>query len=576
MSKVIHRHNTPDSKLLQHMDLHPALLRVYLNRGISTSNQLEKDLKHLLPYRDLLGIDSAVSHLFEALKEQQRILIVGDYDVDGAVSTALMVRVLRRFGVQHVDFLLPDRFTHGYGLTPKIVELAIEKYNPDLIVTVDNGISSYQAVENANAAGIKVIITDHHLPPKVLPHAAAIVNPNQPNDQFACKNLAGVGVAFYVLLALRAKLRSENWFIEQNIPETNLADYLDLVATGTITDIVPLDKNNRILVYHGLHRISMGRTCPGISALLDVAKHQSSQVNESDLAFAVGPRLNAAGRLGDMSISVECLLADDLEEARQIALKLEELNQERRALEKNMRTEAFKLLDDYQINNGKNCPYGVCLMNDNWHQGVIGILASRIKSRLHRPTIIFALKNDLELKGSGRSIAGLHLRNVLDTIATNYPNVIKEFGGHAMAAGLTITKDNFVEFSKAFDAEVQRQLKDDMLQDKIMSDGELVGVDLNLEFVECVREAGPWGAGFPEPIFDGRFHVLDKRLVGGHHLKLTLQRDGQSFDAIAFNVDVERCRHLRIEFIHAAYRLDINEYRGRRTLQLIIEHFEPI
>jgi single-stranded-DNA-specific exonuclease len=552
--------------------LHPILQRIYASRGILSANELEQELKNLYPYNLLMGIPEAMSCLFEAITAQQHIVVIGDFDADGATSTAVAVAVLKALGVRNVSYLVPNRFQYGYGLTPKIVEVAAAR-DPKLIITVDNGISSVDGVKKAAELGIKVLITDHHLPGLELPIAAAIVNPNQHHDAFPSKNLAGVGVIFYVLLALRSYLREHNWFQLQGIAEPNMGDFLDLVALGTVADVVQLDQNNRILVNQGIKRIRQGKARPGIQALLQIANRHPANISAADLGFAVAPRLNAAGRLEDMSLGIECLLAEDHAQAMVLATRLDQLNKERREIEETMHQHALELLNTPITQNAM--PMGLCLHDASWHQGVIGILASRVKEQVHRPVIAFATINADEMKGSGRSIAGLHIRDVLERIAVRFPELIQRFGGHAMAAGLSIHPNNFDKFSTLFAEEVSKELAAEDLQAKIRSDGELECQDLNLHLAEMLREAGPWGQGFPEPLFDNEFTILEQRLVGGKHLKLVLKLANSSFEAIAFNVNTQIWPSLGLQKIRAAYRLDINEYRGQRRLQLLIEHLEP-
>jgi len=574
MKTIISRNAIPISSDLQHLDLHPVLRQVYANRGITSIDQLETELKGLLPYHQLCDIDKATTCLYQALKNQQRILIVGDYDVDGATSAALMVRVLRSFGAKLVDYLIPDRFVSGYGLTPKIVELA-KNFDPDLIVTVDNGIANIAGVDAANKAGFKVIITDHHLCNENLPKAHAIVNPNQSGDEFPSKNLAGVGVAFYVLLALRARLREESWFILQNIKEPNLADYLDLVALGTVADVVPLDQNNRILVQQGLRRIRADKGCAGINALLQISNCAQKNVTTNNLSYLISPRLNAAGRLDDMSLGVACLLAKNKYEAMGYAKQLNTLNNQRRSIDKKMQQEALTELENYKFKENMDLPVGLCLLNEKWHQGVLGILASRIKERLHRPVIVFSLDEEERLKGSARSIPGLHIRDVLDEISRAHPDLLVKFGGHAQAAGLTIMPANFSKFAKVFDEVARQHLTADNLQSKLSSDGELCSDDFSLELAQTLSFAGPWGHGFSEPLFDNKFKISQQQIVGGSHLRLTLELDGKRLQGIAFNVDPEKWPNHACKNVHAAYRLSINEYLGSHNLQLVVQHFEP-
>jgi single-stranded-DNA-specific exonuclease len=553
-------------------DIHPVLQKIYSSRGVQSPNEIEYDLKHLLPYHSLKNISAAVALLIQALSEKWRILVIGDFDADGATSSALSVKGLRALGAAHCDYLVPNRFTYGYGLTPEIVEVAREK-NPDLIITVDNGISSVAGVLAAKNHGIKVLVTDHHIAPEQLPEADAIVNPNQKGDEFASKNLAGVGVIFYILLALRRQLTEQNWFAKQHLKEPNMADYLDLVALGTVADVVPLDHNNRILVSQGLRRIRAGKTCSGIAALLEVAKRNIKSLSANDLGFSVGPRLNAAGRLEDMSIGIECLLTEDFNQARQLAQQLDELNQERRGIETDMSDQAFKILEKLEV---KNVPVAICLFDASWHQGVIGILASRIKDKYHRPVIAFAASTETEIKGSARSIAGVHIRDVLDAIATKNSGLLSKFGGHAMAAGLTLRRTDLLEFERLLIEEVALHVNEDLLQGKLYSDGALEAGDLQLKLAQLLQDAGPWGQAFPEPLFEGHFTVLEQRLVGQKHLKMILQQGTKQIDAIAFNVDLKQWPNYHCETVHLAYRLSINEFRDVKSLQLMVEHLEAL
>jgi len=579
MKKKVKRRSLPSKTFSFTGDLHPVLQRIYLARGICSNDELERSLQHLLPYQDFLGIHQAVQCLAAAIYKQQKIMVIGDFDADGATSSALAVSALKTFGAQNVKYLVPNRFEYGYGLTPEIVTVAATS-QPDVIVTVDNGISSVAGVIAAKTAGIKVVITDHHLPGNETPLADAIVNPQQVGDQFKSKCLAGVGVIFYVMLALRAELRAQAWFAQQMIPEPNMAQFLDLVALGTVADLVPLDRNNRIMVYHGLQRIRAGKARPGIYALLATAGRQQEKLTCADLGFAIAPRLNAAGRLTDMSLGIECLLSEDAQKARELAVQLNSLNEERRLIEREMQQQAFAELGKISIlNNANDLPLGLCLFDEKWHQGVIGLLASRVKDHVHRPTIVFAPGNTPdELKGSARSVAGLHIRDVLDAVATHHPGLISKFGGHAMAAGMTIERENYLGFCAAFDQEVRRHLNATTLHPEIWSDGELTDHDVCLELVEQLRAAGPWGQAFPEPVFDGRFKLIQQYLINGKHLKLmlSLENSARIYSAIAFNVDLNIWPNHRSQYIHAVYRLDINEYQGKRDLQLIIEQLEEI
>ena len=552
---------------------HEILTRIYTARDITDPAELEYSLSKLLPYKTLLGINKAVAILVNAIKQQQRILIVADFDADGATSCAMMMRALKMMGAKQIDYLVPNRFSYGYGLTPEIVELALSR-KPDVIVTVDNGISSVEGVAAAKQAGVSVVVTDHHLPGSVLPDADAIVNPNQDGDVFTAKSTAGVGVAFYVMLALRAELRNQKWFEQNSIKDPNLASLLDLVALGTVADVVPLEQNNRILVAQGLARVRKGECCPGIEALLRVAGRNQSECVASDFGFTVGPRLNAAGRLEDMSVGIECLLTDDPVRALELARQLDSLNKQRREIETDMRQQAFVALEQLEL--GEELPVGVCLYDSSWHQGVIGILASRVKEQLHRPVIAFAPGEEKgSIKGSARSIPGLHIRDALDAIAARYPSLIQKFGGHAMAAGLSLAADKFADFSIAFDKQVCAMLAEEDLQGLILSDGELPASELSLEFAQQLRNAGPWGQGFPEPVFDGQFEIVSKKLLADKHLKMMLRLPGQSgcIDAIAFNMTDEEWP-TGTQQVRLAYRLDVNEFQGRKTAQLMVEQIE--
>ncbi len=565
--------------------LPPILARVYSTRNIRSASELDNSLKGLLPYQSLKGIDAAVTLLVAALQDKASILIVGDFDADGATSTAVAVRALRLMGHSNINYLVPNRFEYGYGLTPEIVDVA-QQSNPELIITVDNGIASIDGVERAKQYGIKVLVTDHHLPADRLPDADAIVNPNQAGDTFKCKSTAGVGVIFYIMLALRAALRDQDWFTTER-PEPNLAELLDLVALGTVADVVPLEHNNRILVAQGIARIRAGKVSAGLKALIKVAGRNAQQLKASDMGFAIAPRINAAGRLEDMSIGIECLLCDDDVHALAIATQLDSLNHSRREIEDEMKQQAFRILDKL-LNTEKNTidgaddvPAALCLYQQDWHEGVIGILASRIKDYFHRPVIAFATSKEGELKGSARSIQGLHLRDVLDEVSKKHPQLIEKFGGHAMAAGLTVKKENLSEFKVAFIQQVNAHLTEDKLQNILLTDGSLNENDLKLDIAELIQNAGPWGQNFPEPVFDGQFDIIEKRIVGEKHLKLVLGCSGtdgaqqNTIDAIAFNV-TDKDWPADVSRVDAVYRLDVNEFRGNRTAQLMVEHIEPV
>ena len=574
MQKLIRRRPAPATRELAGASLHPLLAQIYSARGIRSARDLDLGLAHLLPPAALHNAERAAVLLADAIAAGDRLLVVGDFDADGATSSALAVSCLRAFGAAEVDYLVPNRFEYGYGLTPEIVELAAAR-RPDLIITVDNGISSIEGVAAARALGIATLITDHHLAGRELPAADVIVNPNQPGCDFPSKNLAGVGVIFYVMLALRAELRLRGWFERRDEP--NLAQYTDLVALGTVADVVPLDYNNRILVAAGLQRIRAGQARPGIQALLEVASRRPAAIVAADLGFAVGPRINAAGRLDDMSIGIECLLSQDPQRAMRLATQLQQLNQDRRVIESDMQQEALRALAELDLAREGEPPLAMTLYQPGWHQGVIGILASRIKDRLHRPTIAFADGDPGQIKGSARSIPGIHIRDILDAVACRHPGLISKFGGHAMAAGLSLARADYERFAEAFVAEVERHAEDVQLQAVIESDGELVESDFALELAEQLRFAGPWGQHFPEPVFDGRFQVVSQRLVAEKHLKLVLFPASGSvlLDAIAFNIDPEVWPDQTVEQVAIAYRLDVNEYRGQRSLQLLVEHIEP-
>ena len=558
------------------VDLHPVLRKIYLARNVSELLQTQNILKHLLPFDQLQGIQQAVAILANHIRQQKHILIVGDYDADGATSCALATRVLRAFGANRVSYLVPNRFEYGYGLTPEIVEVAKTK-QPDLIVTVDNGIASVDGVAVARAVNIQVVITDHHLPGDRLPDADAIVNPNQAGDVFASKHLAGVGVIFYLMLALRSHLREQHWFEAQGMKEPNMAEYLDLVALGTVADVVKLDHNNRILVAQGLARMRAGQACAGIQALLSVAGRDYKKITSTDLGFCVGPRLNAAGRLDDMGIGIACLLSDDREEAMQKAKMLDKFNRERRQIEQTMREQAVAHLDCI-INqtSTETLPCALCLFDPEFHEGVIGILAGRIKEQMHRPTIVFAQTSDEWIKGSARSIPGLHIRDALDRVATLHPQLLSRFGGHAMAAGLTLRKADFEAFTTIFNQVVTELLSDDALEQVLLSDGQLTNQDINLQLAETLRHAGPWGQGFPEPKFDGTFELVQRRIVGEHHLKMVLRLDeNRIVDAIAFQT-TDRDWPEQVNRVRLVYCLDVNEFNGQRSAQFIVDYVEPL
>jgi len=550
----------------------PLLQRIYAARDLHSPHELQRELRWLTAPSALLNMEHAVDLLYVALRERWRILIIADFDADGATSCALAVRVLRILGAAWVGYRVPNRFTHGYGLTPEIVAVAAEE-QPDLLVTVDNGISSHEGVKAAQARGMKVLITDHHSPGRELPDAEVIINPNQPGDAFPSKNIAGAGVIFYVLMALRARLRDVGWFAERGLPEPNLAQFLDLVAFGTVADVVRLDHHNRILVEQGLRRIRQGQCVPGITALCEVTGRPQARLSANDIGFYLGPRLNAAGRLEDMRQGIECLLSDDLDIARSIARRLHEMNRQRGELTAAMEAQALARIEQLAP-DASSLPFGLCLFDPEWHQGVVGIIAGRLKEQLNRPVIIFAPDRDGNIKGSGtgsaRSVEGCHLVQAFESCA----DLLTRYGGHAMAAGLTLTSEHFETFNQAFDTETRQWLSDDDLQGRLLSDGELAPAEFSLEIAELLREAGPWGQGFPEPLFDGLFEVSSHRILKDQHLKLWLRPPGTSLalEAIAFR----RAAGFNpgTAQVRAAYRLDVNEWRGERRLQLRIEHLE--
>lgn len=551
----------------------PLLTRIYGGRGVTSVQDVDRSLRSLLPFDSLADIDKACARLIHALKHDEHIVIVGDYDVDGATSTALMIKALQQFGCQSLDFIVPNRFEFGYGLSPALVDEAL-KSKPDLLITVDNGISSHDGVKRALEHKIDVIITDHHCAGPTLPEATAVVNPNRDDDHFPSKCLAGVGVAFYVMVALRAKLREQAWFNTKR-PEPNLSVLLDLVALGTVADIVPLDRNNRVMVHQGLQRIRAGQACVGIKALLQVAGKPESTITSTDLGFVLGPRLNAAGRLEDISVGIHCLLEQDQNKALLLAAQLNDLNEARKKLQKEMKSEADKIVKTLQFNHDDHSAF--TLYQPHWHQGIVGLIASKLKDKLNRPVMVFAKANTntSELKGSGRSIQALHLRDVLAEIATQHPDLILKFGGHAMAAGLSIDESSLGAFEQAFEAQCADKLSGICLEDKIETDGPLLDTELNCETAEVLSHAGPWGQGFPEPRFDNTFTILDQRLVGERHLKLILQPEGShcQIEAIAFYVDLKQWPCRQTKRIGAVYQLDVNRYCGRSRLQLILDYF---
>ena len=580
MPKITTR--TYDSQTFQTLSecgLSPVLARIYAARGIAHAGQLETELASLIPFDQLKNIHLMAAFLADAIAAKNRLLIIADYDSDGATACAVALRILRKFGAI-VDYLVPNRFEFGYGLTPEIVQLAHTTKQPDILITVDNGIASVDGVAEAKRLGMQVLITDHHLPGDTLPDATAIINPNQPGCPFPSKSIAGVGVIFYLMLALRAELRQRGAFTNTE-QAPNLASFLDLVALGTVADVVRLDSNNRILVQQGLQRIRKGRCCAGIHALLQIARRDYQQISTYELGFILGPRLNAAGRLDDMSLGIECLITDDEAYAAQCAQQLAELNRQRREIEATMQEDAMLKLDNMLETQQPEIQqaYSICLFDQSWHQGVIGILASRIKDKYHRPVIIFASGNSDELKGSGRSINGFHLRDALDLVAKRHPQLILKFGGHAAAAGLTIHAHLFTKFCEAFEEVAQTLMTPADLTRVIETDGDLDLSEINMELAEFL-DRQVWGQGFPQPTFTARFFVESQRIVGEKHLKLKLrkmdstvqdqpmQKSAMIYDGILFFY-----QELLPERIDAVYRLQVNEFNGKTSLQFLLEHW---
>ena len=559
----------PYTQLRDELAVPSFFARVLSARGITSKRDLDLSLNQLATPDRLPGVNQAASRLVQAIDNSERILVIGDFDADGATASALVVSLLREMGVKSVDYLVPNRFEFGYGLTPEIVVVAA-KQEPALIITVDNGVSSVEGVRVANELGIDVVITDHHLPPKDLPEAAAIVNPNLKETTFESPFLAGVGVAYYLMAVVRAKLRAKRYFENHNVSEPNLADWLDLVALGTVADVVALDRNNRILVCQGLRRMRSGRLRPGMRALIEIADRRLEVLSAQDLGFAVGPRLNAAGRLDDIGLGIQCLLAEDLDSARSLAVALNELNKARRAIEDEMNVEAKVLISE---SIDADAP-ALCVYDASWHQGVVGIVAGRMRERFHRPVIAFADSGDIapgEIKGSARSVPGLHIRDALDDVATRFPGLVDKFGGHAMAAGLTIRRIHLDRFRKAFAEAVASRVEPRDLAGIVVSDGVLAVEDLNVDNARLIEEYGPWGQGFDEPLFHGEFELISQRMVGqGKHLKLIVKQQGKVVDAIAFNQQT-----INSDRITMAYKLQVNRYLNNETLQLLVEHVTP-
>ncbi|OUR63845.1 single-stranded-DNA-specific exonuclease RecJ [Methylophaga sp. 42_25_T18] len=553
------------------------LRKVLAARGIKSEQDLTYPLAELPKPDLLLGMDKAVVLLHQALQENWRVMIVADFDTDGATSCAVAIRGLTAMGLKYIDYIVPNRFVHGYGLTPELLADIPQDNQPDLLITVDNGIASVAGVEQAHKRGIKVLVTDHHLPGETLPAAEAIINPNQAGDTFPSKNMAGVGVCFYLLLGLRQYLRQQGWFEQQNIAEPKLTNLLDLIALGTVADVVPLDRLNRTLVNLGLTRMRKSLACAGINALIQVAGKQTENLATTDLGFSVAPRLNAAGRMEDMGLGINTLLTDDYDEALTAAQLLDSINLERRAVEKDMQDQAVQMLEKMSFDADEQ-PLAYCLYDENWHQGVVGLLASRIKERQHRPVIAFAPGDEGEVKGSARSIPGIHIRDVLALVAAQHPALLSKFGGHAMAAGLTIKQQDLAEFEQYFLSVLQSQVEPDVLEQSLHSDGEIEHENISLVMAELLPNAAPWGQGFPEPQFHGRFIVDNIRTVGqeGDHLRLTLSlNNNRNIVAMAFRQQQpDWLKQGGEALLH--YRLSVNEFRNQRSVQMLVENVLPV
>ena len=574
-NKLTHR-QLPEALPELSPDIPLLLQRVYALRGITSMQELDYTTRNLCNYDNLDGTQTAVEIVYSAMQNNKRIMIVGDFDTDGATSTALTVKALKKMGCQHVDYIIPNRFDDGYGLSISVIKRALLK-KADLIITVDNGVSAIEAVEFAKQSNLTVIITDHHLCPEQLPAADAIINPNLPNCSFPSKHLAGVGVAFYFMSALRAKLRQENWFRTHNLEEYNLASLLDLVALGTIADVVKLDHNNRILVHQGINRIRSGYCCAGIKALLHIARKDPVSFTSTDLAYYIAPRLNAAGRMDNMSLSVELLLCDDYDSALKQASDLDMLNNDRKLIEQTMYKEALSYIQELEQQQS-SFPNLLVVYHPEWHQGIIGILSARLKDKHYRPVICFASTEEGILKGSGRSIAGIHLRDLLDELDQNHPDLLVSFGGHAMAVGLSIRENDLERFRKHFETLIDKRLNANTLEQIIETDGEIDSQDFNYAMAKQLKESGPWGEGFTEPTFDGDFIVHQQRLFAEKHLRLVLEpkNGGPIIEGVCFNVNLTQWPDNTIKNVKIVYQLDVDDFRGNQTAKLMIRHIWPI
>ena len=570
--KIVHReYNSKVVKSLESHGLDSLLPKIYAARGVSSIDEVHYTLKNLIPFEKLQGALEAANLIYEAIENEKSIVILGDYDADGATAVAVMVSAFRMFGIK-VNYIVPNRFKEGYGLTTDLVDEAREKYQADLIISVDSGIRDVDGVDYANSLGMQVIITDHHLPAEILPKAAVIVNPNLPiNKDFPSKSMAGVGVAFYVMLSLRSVLRKNDWFVMRDINDPNMAELLDLVALGTIADVVDLDKNNRLMVYQGLLRIKKDKARVGIRALFSVTQRNIEVATSGDLAFAIAPHINAAGRLQDISVGVQLLISVDPIESDKLALQLHDLNVERKKIEALMQQQAIDIVNEYK-DKDLNISSGLCLYKKEWHQGVAGILASRMKEQFLCPVVVLTFSSEAELKGSARSIDGVDILQVITDIADKYPNIVLKFGGHKTAAGLTISADGFEVFQQEFALCCKKLLDMNAADIVLESDGELPANRLTIETAKMLRDAGPWGCGFSEPLFHGRFNIVEQRIVGQRHLKLSLQNTNsyEILNAIMFNVDLEKWPNELVDQVDILYRLDVNEFRGFHHLQLIV------
>ena len=577
--KIVHRKACQVAlEGLSKHNLDPILPKIYASRAVSSIDEVHYTLKHLIPFSELQGVEAAAQLVFKFAERSASIVIIGDFDTDGATGVAVMMLAMQRFGFKNVNFVVPNRFEHGYGVSREVIDLAIDRYQPELIITVDSGIKDIEGIAYANEQDIQVIVTDHHIPGDQLPDAAVIVNPNAPdNEAFKSKAMAGVTVAFYVMLGLRALLRANNWFELNDLTDPNMAELIDLVALGTVADVVPLDQNNRTLVFQGLMRIQKGQACVALKALFAVAQRNIRDASSSDLGFAIAPHINAAGRLEDIEVGIRLLITHEAETADILAAKLHDLNIERRQIELGMQKEALEIVKSF-VSGEQSMPEGLCLYDPNWHQGIIGILASRMKDQFLKPTIILTQHDEDELKGSARSIGDYDIRAMIASIAEKHPEIVLKHGGHRSAAGLTIKRSGFDVFKAEFEALAESMRTEGLEDIQIETDGMLSDDRLTLDVAKMIREAGPWGQAFPEPCFDGVFNIVEQRIVGQRHLKLGLQpMNGYDLiNAIAFNIDLKEWPNESCHTAKIVYRLDVNEYRGMSQVQLIVLYIEPV